>query len=65
MDVCVCDGYDAPFEARSIIMGERGTIATITQYNDDSDGGNGGGAGREGRKRTAEGKLMCFFNLMG
>jgi hypothetical protein len=57
----VCDGYDAPFEARSIIMSERGTIATttITQYNDDSDGGDGGGAG--GRKRTAEGKLMCFL----
>lgn len=54
----VCDGYDAPFEARSIIMSERGTIATITQYNDDSDGGNGGGAGGEKEQQT---EIMCFF----
>lgn len=54
----MCDGYDAPFEARSIIMSERSTIATITQYNDDSDGGNGGGAGGEKEQQT---EIMCFF----
>lgn len=57
---CECDGYDAPFEARSIIMSERGTIATtITQYNDDSDGGNGGGAG--GGEKEQQRENSCVF----
>lgn len=56
---CECDGYDAPFEARSIIMSERGTIATITQYNDDSDGGNGGVLG--GGEKEQQRENSCVF----